>query len=184
MRIRLAVIGGAALCASAAFGEAPKGWYLGFKDAPQYEAGVDRASSSAWVRSRTAKANQFGSVHQYFSAEQYRGKRLRFSAALRCDGVEQWAGLWMRVDGQNPGVPLAFDNMQDRPLRGTVGWTRVAVVLDVPADANGIAIGDLITGAGALWMKEARFEVVDQATPLTGHGGHLPREPVNLELAE
>ena len=33
-----------------------------------------------------------------------------------------WAGLWMRVDKGKDMV--AFDNMQDRPIKGTTDWQR------------------------------------------------------------
>lgn len=33
------------------------------------------------------------------------------------------AGLWMRVDSPTP-TPLAFDNMQARPIKGTLDWRR------------------------------------------------------------
>ena len=42
----------------------------------------------------------------------------------------------MRVDDSPQTVE--FDNMQDRPLKGTGGWKKFEVVLDVPQDASGI----------------------------------------------
>ena len=47
-----------------------------------------------------------------------RGKRIRLSGHARSKDVSDWAGLWMRVDGPK-GEPLAFDNMQQRPIKGT-----------------------------------------------------------------
>jgi len=41
--------------------------------------------------------------------------------------------------GKETGV--AFDNMQDRAIKGTTDWRRYEVVLDVPEDATGIAPG-------------------------------------------
>src|SRR3569832_2852668 len=63
----------------------------------------------------------------------------------------------MRVDGN--GGMLAFDNMMNRPLRGTMDWTRASVVLDVPIDADGIAFGMILTGDDA-WIDDALLEVV------------------------
>jgi hypothetical protein len=58
-----------------------------------------------------------------------------------------WAGLWMRVDGQEPKM-LAFDNMQGRPIQGTTAWKRYEVILDVDPQATAIAFGILWTRRG------------------------------------
>jgi hypothetical protein len=57
----------------------------------------------------------FGTLMQDFRANEYVGKRVRFSAFVKSQDLESWAGLWMRVDqgeGATPQV-LAFDNMVD-----------------------------------------------------------------------
>ena len=69
----------------------------------------------------------------------------------------------MRVDGN--GGTLAFDNMQSRPIRGTTDWTLVSVVLDVPSDATGIAIGLLLSSPGEAWIDDASLEVVGTDVP-------------------
>jgi hypothetical protein len=40
---------------------------------------------------------------------------------VRSEGIADWAALWMRVDGPERGVSLAFDNPGDRKIRGTAG---------------------------------------------------------------
>ena len=55
----------------------------------------------------------------------------------------------MRVDGPDSGRHLAFDNMLDRPIKGTTDWTRYAVVLDVDKTAVAIAFGVLAGGEGS-----------------------------------
>ena len=75
------------------------------------------------------------------------------------------AGLWMRVDGN--GGALAFDNMMNRPVRGTTDWTRVSIVLDVPNDADGIALGMLLVSGGEAWVDDASFEIVGTDVALT-----------------
>ena len=61
---------------------------------------------------------------QYFAAEKYRGQRIRFSALIKAEGVEGWGGIWMRVDDvDKPGT--SFDNMQNRPVKGTRGTYQV-----------------------------------------------------------
>ena len=63
-----------------------------------------------------------------------------FSAFVKSDSVQDWAGLWMRVDKGSDATAkvLSFDNMQDRPIKRTTGWRNYEGVLDVPRDTAGI----------------------------------------------
>src|SRR5262249_46405972 len=81
-----------------------------------------------------------------FLASRYRGKRLRFWAYLKSNEVTGWAGLWMRVNGPasaqgGTDQRLRFDNMRNRPVKGTKPWSRYEIVMDVPDAATDIAIG-------------------------------------------
>jgi hypothetical protein len=98
-------------------------------------------------------------------AADFRGKRVRFSAALKSEGVERSAGLWMRVDVKEKSV--AFDNMTRRPVKGTQPWTVYSVVLDVDPSATNIVFGMLLSGKGALWLDGARLEEVSREVPVT-----------------
>jgi len=105
-------------------------------------------------------------------------------------------GLWMRVDGN--GGTMAFDNMQSRPLLGSVDWTRASVVLDVPVEAEGILFGVLLASGGEAWIDDASLEVVGADVPSTNtmearadaskaaaqHAWltNFPSSPVNLQL--
>jgi hypothetical protein len=57
--------------------------------------------------------------------------------------------------------------MEDRPLRGTKPSARYQVVLEVPEDAELVAYGTLLHGAGALRMTDVVLEVVDATVPVT-----------------
>jgi len=112
--------------------------------------------------------DRFGTAMQNRLPDGFQGKRVRFSAWIRAEDVKDWAGLWMRVDGQEHTAPLGLDNMLDRPIRGTQEWKRSDVVLDVPAGAKNIAYGVLLNGNGRIWMADPRMEITDAATPVTG----------------
>jgi hypothetical protein len=150
----------------------PVGWYV-TESAPQlYEASVDTSAPcegarSASLRSRTDNPNGYGTFMQAFGAQDYRGKRLRFSAAVRARDVKGWAGLWMRVESSDPKQPLGFDNMQSRALVGSVGCQRYDVVLDVPREATYITAGLLLSGTGNAWLDGVRFEVVGPEVAVT-----------------
>ena len=123
---------------------------------------------------------------QVFRADRHRGERLRMSAYVKTKDVEAWAGLWMRVDGPGGGI-LSFDNMQDRPVRGTIGWEQYEVVLDVPETSVHIAFGVLLAGKGKVWVDDFEFEVVGPDTPVTdlkSRVTEMPLEPGNLGFEE
>ncbi|WP_141618652.1 AraC family transcriptional regulator [Myxococcus sp. AB036A] len=150
----------------------PVGWYVTESAPKRYEAGVDSSATcegnrSAYLRSLSLDENGYGTFMQAFGAHDFRGKRLRFSGALRIKDVEGWAGLWMRVEGPDPKQPLAFDNMQSRALVGTAGCKRYDVVLDVPKEATTIMAGLIMSGTGQAWLDGVRFEVVDTSVPVT-----------------
>jgi len=138
------------------------GWSHGSPSA--YRIGIDRTvvhggSSSGHLTARSSTPDGFASLLQMVKADRYRGKRVRFSAYVKTRDVGgTGAGLWMRVDGN--GGTLAFDNMMNRPIRGTVDWTPVSIVLDVPNDADGVTFGLLLVSGGEAWVDDASFEIV------------------------
>ena len=98
-----------------------KGWIKAGSDPRDYEIGVDQKETyhckfSAYIKSRKESPRGFGTLMQIFMATAYAGKRLKMSGSAKSEGVEDWAGFWLRVDGPDK-KSLSFDNMQDGPLR-------------------------------------------------------------------
>jgi len=118
---------------------------------------------------------------QSIDAAQYRGCRVRFAAVIRGREVTDWAGTWLRIDTAHGA--RAIDNMRDRPLRGTVGWTEAANVLDIGPEAVSVHFGVLLAGAGAVDLARPRFEVVGPDVPVTELTGRpLAAEPRGLDF--
>jgi hypothetical protein len=164
----LAALFGAMLvpCVAAA-DDPPSGWHLAGDHPENYRTGVD-ASGIAFLSSTPESSGAgFGTLMQSVRADAYRGQRVRFTALLRSEDVGNWAGLWMRVDEGK--IVVAFDNMQDRPIKGTTVWHTYEVVLDVPPDATKIAFGTLIVSRGAVWMNHASIAAVGNDVPTTGY---------------
>jgi hypothetical protein len=67
------------------------------------------------------------------------------------------AGLWWRVDG--PSGVLAFDNMQDRGVKGTTDWTKFTIELPVDASVKNINFGALFPGDGTAWFDGLTIEL-------------------------
>jgi hypothetical protein len=165
---------------------APKGWFIAGNKPAEYESGIDALAAynghpSAYLRAKTPIVQGFGTLMQDFRADHYLGKRVRFSAFVKTEGAQDWAGLWMRIDS---GVKtVAFDNMHDRPVKGTTNWQKYDVVLDVAQDATGVSFGVLLSGSGVVWLNNAKFDVVGPTVLATdGDVVQKPEEPANLDF--
>lgn len=91
--------------------------------------------------------------------------------------------MWLRIDGPK-GEPLGFDNMQQRPIKGTTEWKKYEIVLDVPEKAKELAFGLLLTGPGQIWMADLNFETVGQETATTAASAtaNVQDAPANLSF--
>ena len=166
------------------------GWHMAGSHPSQYEhALADETTYDGKpvvaLRSVVPRTDGFGTLMQTFSAEHFLGQRVRFSGALKCEGVENRVGLWMRVDGPQHRM-LAFDNMAGRPVSGTTDWEHYEVVLDVPDEAQAIALGVLLVGKGNAWMSDFNVEIVGPEVETTDAGmtAALPERPQNLDFSE
>jgi hypothetical protein len=101
----------------------PDGWHMAGSRPADYEGGllpptcVYHGKRAIRLRLRAAQAQGgFGTIMQSIDAARYRSRRVRFSAMIRGQAIEGWAGIWLRVDRADHTRVL--DNMEDRPLRG------------------------------------------------------------------
>jgi len=118
---------------------------------------------------------------QTISADEFLGKRCQVRGCDTVRGPDQWAGLWMRVDGPDSGRHLAFDNMLDRPIKGTTDWTRYAVVLDVDKTAVAIAFGVLAGERGSCGCPTSASRRWQRMKPVTGAA--MRTRPENLDFS-
>ena len=175
-----------AVCSLALQAAVPRGWFLAGSKPASYDTGIDAQASynghpSAYLKSKDPRIDGFGTLMQDFRADHYVGKRVRFSAYVKTENAEGLVGLWMRIDKE--AKQLAFDNMQNRPIKSTSDWQKYDVVLDVPQDATGIFFGVLLGGTGEAWISNAKFEVVGSDVPTTDLvGTPRPDEPANLNF--
>ncbi len=114
---------------------------------------------------------QFGNLMQSIDATPFRGKRVRFRAAVRAEvaGEGNQAQLWFRVDRvskEGTRSTGAFDNMHDRPITSNE-WKYYEIVGDVAEDARAIIVGLLLLGQGKAWIDDASFDVVDKNVEIT-----------------
>lgn len=164
-----------------------EGWHLAGEVSSEFEVGVTNGtnnSSVGYVRSVVDKPSGFGTLMQKISAADYRGARLRFSGMVKTHDVQEWAGLWMRIDGP-ARERLGFDNMSERPISNSTNWSRYEIVLYVPKQAEAIAFGVLLVGSGEVHIDDLHFDGVGQDTAVsTGERSEFPSEPRNLSFEE
>jgi len=169
---------------------APNGWWKNGSKVAAYVVGVDRVQThagkpSAYVKSIEPAVDGFGGMMQMCAADAYHGKRLRLSAWMKTENANDGgAHLWFRVDGRDQGQMLQFDNMDNRPLKGSSDWQQVAIVLDVSPNAAALAYGFFVGGTGQAWVSALTLEEVGPEVPTTDvtAAAHrrLPTAPVNL----
>ncbi len=103
--------------------------------------------------------NNFGNVMNMLNAQPYRGKEIKFKAAVKA-GTKPGAGegrLWLRVDRPR-GVQGFFNNMGDKPITAKE-WNYYDIQGDVANDASMIAFGCFLLGNGKLWVDDLQLYV-------------------------
>ncbi len=164
-----------------------KDWFLAGSHPRDYEYDVLQdevfeGKRAVALRCIAEKPGGFGTLMQQCAPDHFIAHRVRFSGALRSRNVDDWAGLWFRVDGGS-GRTLAFDNMQERSVRGTTDWARYDVVLDVADDATQLAYGVLLSGTGEVAVADFRLEQVGTDVATTDRR-HRLAGPSNLDFSE
>ncbi len=163
----------------------PTGWFKAGSKPKSYDMGIEKGlgpdgKNVATIKSIEKKIDGFGTLMQKSNPEKYLGKRIKMTGFVKSENVEKWAGLWLRVDQSGSSKPLSFDNMGNRPIKGTTAWTKYEIVLDVPSNSSFLVYGALLDGPGQIWFDNISFEIVDNTAPTTG--SKLIQEPVNLDF--
>lgn len=145
-------------------GEPPPGWISPTAGYKAELAETDAAAGKRCARLRSSgdgPAAPFGNLMRQLDATPYRGKVVRFRAAVKVGGTAGGQGqLWLRIDRPNDRTGF-FDNMGDRPIRTTT-WTHYEIVGDVAADAVRLNLGLLLMQQGEAWLDDVSLEVVGE----------------------
>jgi len=169
----------------------PNAWFKAGSKPKSYDMGIDKSAgqdgkNAATIKSIEKDISGFGTLMQQCKPGKYLGKRIKMTGYVKTENVENWAGLWCRIDQNGSTEPLAFDNMNDRQIKGTTAWTKYEMILDVPENASLIAYGALLNGTGQIWFDNISIEVVDNSMATTGSIKPKPSytqpEPTNLSF--
>jgi hypothetical protein len=169
----------------------PAGWFAAGSKPKSYEMGIDKGAgqdgkNAATIKSIEKMIKGFGTLMQQKKPDNYLGKRIKMTGFMKSENVANWAGLWFRVDQAGSQQSLSFDNMGDRPIKGTTSWTKYEIVLDIPENASQIAYGALLDGTGQIWFDNIAIEIVNDSVPKTGlqngKKSATQNEPTNLDF--
>lgn len=152
-------------------GDFPAGWSAAERDenAGFWIRAVDQQAARGRMCAQISPATQerppgsrYGSLRQSIDATPYRGRRIRFRAAVRT-AVEEGRGraqLWVRVDraDQRPGF------FETSASITAPSWEWYEIVGDVALDAERVVVGLMFYGEGSAWLDATSLEVVDEAT--------------------
>lgn len=151
-------------------GEVPNGW---FKPTGQdgYTAKLtDQNPKSGALCAVIEFAGQgqpsgFGNLMQAVDATPYRGKLIRFKAAVRTEsaGNQGRSQMWMRVDRKGSAVGF-FDNMDDRPIL-SAQWSYYEITGDIEEDAQRLNFGVMLFGKGIVWIDDVSIEILGNSQP-------------------
>ena len=177
MRILLAVT----VLASAAAGQPREipGWFAA-STAAGYSGGLDSQTrhggqKSAFLRCAADRCPGLGGLIQTIRGGPYLGRRIRVSAWVKAANAGR-ANIWVRAEGA--GAIVAFDDQKRHPARGTFGWRRQEVTVDVPDFASAISYGLVLEGGGQAWVDDFAFQAVGRANSRKVKGQPYPLKEV------
>lgn len=181
-------IGLSAAPAASAGPGAPNGWFIAGSKPGDYAFGTEHVEGSegkqsAYIKAKPgATADGFGTLMQTVEADNYIGQRLRVSARLKSDAVDQ-LHLWFRIDGADKKM-LRFNNTQNQPVSGTSAWKRYDIVFDVPSGSTFLNYGFFLQGGkGEGWADSFVVEKVGKDVPVSTNQSAPPHNsPTNLNF--
>jgi hypothetical protein len=143
-------------------------------EAPPQEYFVSSDATVVWNGSRSVRLEttvpgfSLNVMWQAVDAAPYRNSRIRVSAHVRSTGYA--TQVFVRtLEASKPYLVLEGDRVPGfQPYNqwtgGTFDWTPTAVVLDVPSNADTLALGGVVYNGGALWLDDVRVDSADEET--------------------
>ena len=101
-------------------------------------------------------------LFQRISAENYKGKRTRFSAWIKSQGIDVRSSIWIAAFDKNDTF-LKSDALMGKPdqeISGTNDWKQYAVEIVVPPEAFRISLGFEMASRGTAWIDDLSLEIL------------------------
>ena len=132
-------------------------WSLTAAGGERYGRRMRRGDGSFSLASTTAAPDDFVAHHQTVTADGHQGERVRFTAEVRGENIETWAGIWIRAIGRD-GRVLTSARTPLRTGGPDGGWHPALVELVLPSDAKAYSFGFVLAGRGTASMRKLALE--------------------------
>src|SRR5215831_9325768 len=136
-------------------GKMPSGWGGGPPETIFVDNTIVHGGQWAVRLERNASSSgDFSTITKAIPGD-FAGTTIEWRGFLRTEDVSNFTGLWLREDGESG--PVAFDNMQQRQVKGTNGWTEYSITLPLRSEAKQIYFGVLMAGTGKTWADDLQL---------------------------
>jgi erythromycin esterase len=142
----------------------PWGWYSPELESPAAErqARIDstvRHGGRRSLRIDRARAGAAWIGSSDLSAKGLAGRRIRVTGWARTERLRDGAAV-LRVETMRDGYQtIRVDSMPGAGLRGTTGWTRLALETVLDSGAAYLGVGAQVSGTGTAWFDDLVLEV-------------------------
>ena len=147
--------------------EAPH-WALAGPDAEGYSleasgSAKDDAGAHLRIHSMTPKPGSFAAAGSRLDATGLAGKHVRITADLRAESGAPDGYLWLRIDGEKPG--LLSVTGREFAVKPGAEWQARTLTLPVLPDARYIAFGVAQSGEGSMEARNVRIQTFEPGPP-------------------
>jgi len=178
------------LVSTTCFGQV-KGWKLTSTEPNSFQLSLEKSDprdgkGSGHLKSTTKTDAQAKAV-QVSLADKFKGKKVRLTGFHKIKDVTKGAGMFMRVDQVSCQSFVAEDDFSKRVIKGTMGWLKFNIDIDIPKEASIMTYGVQLDGEGEVWFDNFAFEIISKDVKNTGMEGKvdiIPAEPINLGYQE
>jgi hypothetical protein len=141
----------------------PKEFTVGIDDTVRRTPTSDPACT---IISSTPRWGIGGAALRGIDPTPFHGKRIRFSAYVKCKDLANWGSIWLFTADFHDRV-YATDDIAGGPITKTTDWTKLEVVCDVDPQVETIRAGVHMRGKGQIWMDSPQIEIVPNTVPIT-----------------
>jgi C-terminal processing protease CtpA/Prc len=107
-----------------------------------------------------APANIFGNLMQSLPASGYTLRRIRLRAAIRVEGAQTHAQMWLRLDRADRSMAF-LENMGNRPVTSSE-WKTYDIEANVPEDVAQLVFGVILFGGGTAWVDDVSLDILGE----------------------
>ncbi|MDQ8006401.1 MAG: S41 family peptidase [Pedobacter sp.] len=137
----------------------PKGWlYKPLNSANiKIDKSIKKLGNYSLLIESTSTSKILRTIENVIAVKQD-GKLIELKGFVKTDKINNgFAGLMMKLEGADK--ILAFNNVQEQPIRGTNDWTEYSISLPYSNEVEKIRLGGVFSGSGKVWFDDFRLYI-------------------------